>query len=60
MTPDQFRTLLEHQFHGSAHYMTVWAKKLIRTSEARSKAVRPDELKLARAALAHIEQEGMA
>ena len=60
MTPDQFQTLLEQRFHGSTHYMAVWAKKLLRAAQARPKLVRKHKARLARAALAYLDSKGLA
>lgn len=63
MTADQFRALLEQQFHGSVSYMQAWAKKAVKRRHDKL-PVNPDVVKAARAVLAYLDkrelrQEGL-
>lgn len=60
MTDDQFRTMLDDVFHGSVDYMQTWARKLLRCANASHLMVNRDELKIARAVLAYIDDKGLA
>lgn len=58
MTADQFRALLEQQFHGSVSYMQAWAKKAVKRHRDKL-PVNPDVVKAACATLAYLDSKGL-